>query len=626
MAIEHRDYQEHAVDEARLKLARLRKLGEPETLVISGPTGSGKCHPAGTPIMLFDGSVVPVEHIQPGMTLMGPDNQRRTVQTISHGYGPIVEVVPTKGESWFCNDEHVLTLVKTRAGHKPSEMGGEVVDVPVNEWRTWSATQRHIHKLMRVGVDFDAKQQPVHPYLLGVLLGDGGLTQGQILLTSADRGVLDSVAWLAVAHGVEMKALQARYMYSLVTPRGHANPLLDSLRGMGLIGLSSGDKFIPHEYKTGNRAQRLELLAGLIDTDGAKSGGGYDYVSKSYRLAADIAFVARSLGLAAYLVKKMVPYEGKLLPYWRVSISGDCSVVPVRIGRKRTAPRQQKKDVLRTGFTVHDDGDGHYYGFTLDGDGHYLLGDFTVTHNTVVGGKIIKGAQAKGSPVAFIADRRELVKQTSERLYEAGIPHGVIMAGSTYGSSHLVQVCSAQTLEKRGFRHFKLVLVDECHTVRQATVRIIKDWGITAIGLTATPFTEGLGKIYKDVVNVSTTNQLIEDGWLVPLRVFSATQIDMTGEKPAAGGDWTDEQVERKAMPVIGDVVAEWIAGTHRVFGGPVKTLVFTSTVATGLELARKFNEAGYRFEQVSYKSTEGGAQPAYRGVPARRAGRPYLV
>ena len=76
-------------------------------------------------------------------------------------------------------------------------------------------------------------------------------------------------------------------------------------------------------------------------------------------------------------------------------------------------PRQQKKDVLRTGFDVRPVGDDHYYGFTLTGDGRYLLGDFTVTHNTECAAYLIQEAMGKRSRVAFVADRRTLVKQAS---------------------------------------------------------------------------------------------------------------------------------------------------------------------------------------------------------------------
>ena len=97
------------------------------------------------------------------------------------------------------------------------------------------------------------------------------------------------------------------------------------------------------------------------------------------------------------------------------------SEIPSRIPRKRVAPRQQKKDVLRTGFSVESLGDDDYYGFTLDGDGQFLLGDFTVTHNTEMAIHLIQEAQRKGSRVTFVVDGISLAEQTSARLSSYGI-------------------------------------------------------------------------------------------------------------------------------------------------------------------------------------------------------------
>lgn len=144
------------------------------------------------------------------------------------------------------------------------------------------------------------------------------------------------------------------------------------------------NKHIPHCYKANSRAVRLGVLAGLMDTDGSENYGGYDYVTESAILAADVAFLARSLGFAAYVntCQKTCTNNGKIGTYHRVLISGDLSEVPVRLKRKACGPRRQKKSVLVTGISVEKLDVGEYYGFELDGDGLFLLGDFTVTHNT----------------------------------------------------------------------------------------------------------------------------------------------------------------------------------------------------------------------------------------------------
>jgi hypothetical protein len=153
-------------------------------------------------------------------------------------------------------------------------------------------------------------------------------------------------------------------------------------------------RHIPHPYKVGTRKVRLFTLAGLLDTDGSVTDGGAEITQKSETLSDDICFIARSLGFAAYKKTKVV--KGEI--YYRVTISGDLTEVPcVRLvfeGRK------QIKNVLNTGFTVEPIGQGVYRGIMLDKDHLFLLGDFTVTHNTEVMRFLEYNMLQRGIPIA----------------------------------------------------------------------------------------------------------------------------------------------------------------------------------------------------------------------------------
>jgi len=163
----------------------------------------------------------------------------------------------------------------------------------------------------------------------------------------------------------------------------------------------------------------LQLFAGLVDTDGHMSRGyALDYISKSQILAEDFMFVARSLGLAAYMCSKQAYSQtGGGGTYYRVGVSGDLSEIPTRIPRRKASVRRQKKSVLRTGFTIESAGEADFYGFTLTGDGRYLLEDFTVTHNS---GKThtLKSAldivESRGERVALAAPTGKAAKRMSE--------------------------------------------------------------------------------------------------------------------------------------------------------------------------------------------------------------------
>lgn len=230
---------------------------------------------------------------------------------------------------------------------------------------------------------------------------------------------------------------------------------------------------------------------------------------------------------------------------------------------------------------------------------------------TVIGTYLLNEAQRKGSRAAFVVDRVALCKQTSDMLWQYGIQHGVAQSQNTFGRNEKIQVVSAQTIEKRGFwPSINLVLIDEAHTMRKKIIEFAQNIEAPVIGLTATPFSKGLGKVYTNVVNVTTTNQLIDDGFLAPLKVYVAKEIDMTGAKKV-GGEWTDKEVETRGREIIGDIITEWVDKTQAHFGGPVKTIVFSATVTHGDEICRQFQAAGFNFQQVSYKDKNDDARAA---------------
>ena len=204
---------------------------------------------------------------------------------------------------------------------------------------------------------------------------------------------------------------------------------------------------------------------------------------------------------------------------------------------------------------------------------------------------------------AMILDRIVLVNQTSSRLAHYKIPHGVMQSGHwRYMPHERIQVCSAQTLERRdSFPDLEMLIIDECHVQRRSVIEFVRNNPqIRVIGLTATPFTDGLGDTYTHVVGASPTKDLINNGWLTPLRVFIAKEIDMTGAKKIAG-EWSQDEVTSRGMKITGDIVTEWIKKTHEIFGGPRKTVVFCSGVAHGKDLVRQFGEQGYNFKSISY-------------------------
>ena len=354
-SLQARPYQERIVEKAVNGFA----IENLKSILIESPTG---CHAINQDILMFNGNIKKVQDITINEQLMGPDSNPRTVLNLCRGNGKMYRITPTKGESFVVNEEHILSLYRTNDGTKAT---GNIEDISVKEYLQQSKWYKHIHKLIRTGINFQkSSEHVIDPYMLGLLLGDGS--------------ILNSVN----------------------------------------ITSGSGNKFIPQEYKVSSRQSRLKILAGLIDTDGYMGNNCVDYISKSEQLAEDITFICRSLGFAAYVhsCQKQCVNNGKWGAYYRVSISGNLSEIPTKLERKKATERTcKKKNHLVTGFTIEYIGEDNFYGFTLDSDGRYLMGDFTITHNsgkTSMGLLICKLLQNSHKlKIGWVAHRRFLLKQ-----------------------------------------------------------------------------------------------------------------------------------------------------------------------------------------------------------------------
>ncbi len=591
-------------------------LGRGETGVVSAVTG---CHARGQRLLMFDGATKAVEDVEVGDLLMGPDSTPRRVLRLHRGFGRMYDVIPVKGEPWTASEGHVFSVVDTRSNCSGSPMFAPYIDRTTEQLLAMPPSTRAFQKQVRVGVDFPKGEPlPLPAYILGVLLGDGSLkrrvavttadpevareveayadsvghslrrqhkpgNQAETLYITLERGSLNSGSQhyrsrftydqaedirARVAAGETRTAIAADLDVSMATisdiTRGktYTKPppsfsLLRAVENLGLCGTGSADKFIPRAYRVASRVERLELLAGLLDTDGCLSRGGYDYISKSPELALDVAFVARSLGLAAYVTScEKACQTGARGIYFRVSISGDCSVVPVRIPRKRAPPRRQRKSVLRTGFDLRlRPKPEPHFGVQVDGDCRYLLDDFTVTHNS--------GKSCLIAELAYLATVREKVtviatptQQLVEQLAKT-VAERVGDCGRFYGRAKeirsVIVVCYpsvgtlAVELAARGLK-VGLLICDELHRTEadnaiESLPLLDARW---RVGLTATAYRsdekESLS-IWTSMIYKYTYADALRDGVLVPFRVLN---YDGTGS------DDVDDVVHRMLGVVDG--------------------------------------------------------------------------
>ena len=177
-----------------------------------------------------------------------------------------------------------------------------------NGYKRWN-----IYIPMPKPLEFPKIELPIKPYLLGALLGDGSLrSNGSYGFTNEDQDVIDRV-------NRELKNVNANLYqkgkidYEIRIGFGYgynknSGLLREILKNLLLDGTNSSNKFIPDIYKFSSIEDRLELLKGLIDTDGYCSGSSYEFVSVSKKLCEDVKFIVESLGMTAVISEKETSY------------------------------------------------------------------------------------------------------------------------------------------------------------------------------------------------------------------------------------------------------------------------------------------------------------------------------
>ena len=249
---------------------------------------------------------------------------------------------------------------------------------------------------------FDSRNLPMEPYLLGALVGDGCIIQS-CRFTAADPEMIELIS-RSLPSGMQVRHID-RYDYILTGGRTmrdasghHFNPLVSALRELGLLGCRSYDKFIPPQYLMSSVSQRIALLQGLLDTDGQNNGSSNtEYQTCSPQLARDVVALVQSLGGTAKIGTResWYTYKGERKPgklSHRVGISLPRDITPFRVTRKAVKYNPGNKyPPHRSIISVDLVGTEEAVCIKLDSeDGLFITNDYIVTHNTTLGGFMVK--------------------------------------------------------------------------------------------------------------------------------------------------------------------------------------------------------------------------------------------
>ena len=381
---------------------------------------------------MYDLSYKKVEDIVVGDKLMGNDSSPKNVLKLCRGKSQLYKVKQKKGLDYIVNNEHILItedqgkdIRKTINGkriyvgrkHTDGLFKFKAEDFYNNSWK--STTKQY--KGIKTGLEFKEKKVELDPYYLGLWLGDGCSRTASI--TNVDKEVLDYLFDEIPKIYDVFVAKQDKVSTKIIKNKGKYNDIIQRLKYYNLIL----NKHIPKEYIKNNRKIRLELLAGLIDSDGCltkdsqtKKAKGYTIVQKRKQLSDDILLLCRTLGLYCTQYKrisKMKREDGSIYECdtWTVSIfMKDYSELPVKIKRKQYN-LVNSKNPLRSTIELEKLNIVNYYGFELDGNHLFLLEDFTITHNT--------SASKTISILIWLIDRGQSTTNEVMTVVAESVPH-----------------------------------------------------------------------------------------------------------------------------------------------------------------------------------------------------------
>lgn len=348
-------------------------------------TGGRGCERPDQEIIMADLSIKKICDVKIGEYVMGDDGTPRKVLDTYHGHSEMYRVHQTSAEDYYVNDAHIISIKKSgdaiRSGRYPNY--SEFTDMNVVDFMNSSKRFRDKFRGYKVS-SIPYKEQPVEiePYMLGVWLGDGTSIYPQI--TTPDKEIKDYLQEYVDRNGMILSLNGKKGNAETLRLRkngGNTNPFLDKLRDYDLID----NKHIPQEYISNSEEVRLELLAGLLDTDGCMSRNGYEIIQKRKELAKQIKYIADTLGFRTSITEKRAKiYDKDCGVVYRVFINGDVWRIPCKVERKKVYKDdvRKNKDWHLSQLSIEYAGKGEWCGIHLDGNQRYIHSDGTVTHNS----------------------------------------------------------------------------------------------------------------------------------------------------------------------------------------------------------------------------------------------------
>lgn len=371
-----------------------------KVIITKGVAGTSKAQPLSSKVLTPDGWTT-MGSLKPGDKVISVDGKPCKVVSIHpQGIKEVYKVSFSDGSSTLCCNDHLWLVKNDKQRNWQRKVNGRSIKafhpgevLPLKEIKKdLTVRNRKNYSIPIVEpIEYSKKNFLIHPYLMGVLLGDG-CTRYDVSLSSNDQEILDRIKYLLPEKHDLNKIQNNKYDYRIVGYK-QKNLILEEIRNLNLSYKYSYEKFIPKDYLFSSVEDRIELLRGLMDTDGTISKNGYivSFCTTSENLKNDFVELVRSLGGVAKVNKhkNYYTYKGEKKQgrdSYNIYISLPPNINPFFLSRKHNlvVPKTKYKPV-RYITNVELIGEDECQCILIDHPSHlYITDDYIVTHNTLL--------------------------------------------------------------------------------------------------------------------------------------------------------------------------------------------------------------------------------------------------
>ena len=524
---------------------------ENETLTtVIAQTGVGKALTLDTPVLTRDG-FVPMREIKVGTEVFSRDGKyypvsaiypqgKKAVYRVSFEDGTHVDcckehlwMFKTTDDVTRCKEWRVASLETIMTNHPIKRDRGYNISIPVTS-----------------AIRFDKTNLPLDPYVLGALLGDGGFTTDRISFTTVDPSLVDKLnKRLTSFNGAFTQNSGNKIQYNFLSNNARENKLYRCIKSLGLQGTNSETKFIPREYLTAPIQDRLELVRGLVDTDGTVTSRGFvQYHTGSETLCRDFAYLIRSLGYRCRI--KVYRRNGKNLPEYKVHVSAKTRELFSSQHRKEQfeahyeSNRHNHYKLLKVVSIEELNKEEDMQCITVDSPDHtFICGDFIVTHNTWL--EIIIGANCQLQNYRVLQFVTEMSEEIMRDRYEA------VLFAKCYGAMNYNAFKSGSLSLEDEKKYFEFLEEDLPHFEPLIIATATGVMGVSA----------AIDKYNPDIVLIDSAylmedDQGAKDDWL---RVAHITRdlkkLAKRCKKPIFINTQADKNTSKKTGPELGSIM-----------------------------------------------------------------------